>query len=75
MDLLSSGAVALWLGVSRERIRQSVVTRRLRAVRLEREGASDQRLLAQSRRALISVVPTAGGVDIAQVDFSFEHLR
>jgi len=75
MDLLSSGVVALWLGVSRERIRQFVVTRRLRAVRLEREAASDHRLLTQSRRALISVPATDGGVDNVRVDFSFEHLR
>jgi hypothetical protein len=75
MDQLSSGAVALWLGVSRERIGQFVVARRLVAVRLEREGASDHRLLAQSRRALISGPATDGGVDNAQVVFSFEHLR
>ena len=74
MDLLSSGAIALWLGVSRERIRQFVVARRLRAVMLEREGASDNRLLARSRRALISV-PATDGVDNARVDFSFEHIR
>jgi hypothetical protein len=75
MDLLSSGAVALWFGVSRERIRQFVVARRLRVVRLEREGASDNRLPEQSRRALISVAATDSGVDNAWVDFSFEHLR
>ena len=75
MDLLSSGAVALGLGVSRERIRQFVVARRLRAASLEREEVSVRRLLARSRRALISVPATDGGVDNAPVDFSFEHSR
>jgi len=75
MNLLSSGAVALWLGVSRERIGHFVVARRLRAVRLEREGAWDHRLLTQFRRALILVPASDGGVDNAPVDFSFEHLR
>jgi len=75
MDLLSSGAVALWLGVSRERIRQFVVARRLGAARLESAGASDPRPPAQSRRVLVLVPATDGDVDNARVDFSFEHLR
>ena len=45
------------------------------AERLERERASDHRLLAQSGRALVSAPATDGGVDVALVDFSFEHLR